>query len=70
MQRSTERPRLATLAHATAHEVAALREASRRMDAAAMPGTEYAHAKAILDDMIHVRRERISAIGEQAVAHG
>ncbi len=69
MQPGTDRPRLASQAHAMAHEILALREASRRISAADMPGTESSHALAILADMIHARKDKVTGIAEQ-VTHG
>lgn len=69
MQPGTDRLRLASLAHATAHEIVALREASRRISVSDMPGLQSVHALAILADMIHARKEKVAGISEQ-VTHG
>jgi hypothetical protein len=69
MPLGTDRERRARQAHATAHEIVALREAQNRMRAAAMPGTEFAHAMAILADMIQVRKAKAAGAAQQ-VTHG
>lgn len=60
--RHTDRHQVASLAHATAHEVAALREAMRRLREGSDPMT-------LLASMVVERTERIALMAGQVVGH-
>lgn len=71
MQPATDRPldqqqrqAIASLAHATAHEVIALRDARRRLG---MAGVHQGNA--ILDTMIRERQHKVALMADQVAGH-
>lgn len=61
--RRAERHRVASLAHGTAHEIAVLREAMRRLRTCSDPVV-------LLSSMVVERTERIAQMAGQVVRHG
>jgi len=70
MTLATERQHIASLAHATAHEVTALREAKRRVEEGVVgDAPTKAHVAALLADMIASRERKVVLMAAEVAGH-
>lgn len=70
MPRDIDRPRIASLAHATAHEITALREVDRRIKAAVLgDAPTITQVQAILAGMIRDRERKCALMADQVAGH-
>lgn len=60
-----ERRTIASLAHATAHEVVALREAQQRLDDC----ISLDEFRAVLFDMVRQRQDKVALMADEVIGH-